>query len=69
LKANRPGRWRFGDPSSAHSKMSLACCVPFSYAAYAGLKNNAARHPEYLTRLEPWTQLWERSAAAEFLRA
>ena len=36
--------------------------------AYAGLKNYA-RHPEYLTRLEPWAQLWERSAAAEFLRA
>ena len=41
----------------------------FGYAAYAGLKNYAARHPEYLTRLEPWAQLWERSAAAEFLRA
>src|SRR6266571_7497751 len=28
----------------------------FGYAAYAGLKNYAARHPEYLTRLEPWAQ-------------
>jgi maltose alpha-D-glucosyltransferase/alpha-amylase len=41
----------------------------FSYAAYAGLLNYTARHPEDLTRLEPWAQLWERSAAAEFLRA
>ncbi|MGA8439357.1 MAG: putative maltokinase [Candidatus Sulfotelmatobacter sp.] len=41
----------------------------FSYAAYAGLMNYIARHPEDLTRLEPWAQLWERSAAAEFLRA
>jgi maltose alpha-D-glucosyltransferase / alpha-amylase len=41
----------------------------FSYAAYAGLMNYTARHPEDLTRLEPWAQLWERSAAAEFLRA
>jgi maltose alpha-D-glucosyltransferase/alpha-amylase len=41
----------------------------FGYAAYAGLMNYSARHPEDLTRLEPWAQLWERSAAAEFLRA
>ena len=41
----------------------------FGYAAYAGLKNYAARHPEDLPRLDPWAQLWERSAAAEFLRA
>ena len=41
----------------------------FGYAAYAGLKNHAARHPEDLPRLEPWAQLWQRSAAAEFLRA
>jgi len=41
----------------------------FGYAAYAGLKNYSARHPGDLTRLEPWAQLWERSAAAEFLRA
>jgi maltose alpha-D-glucosyltransferase / alpha-amylase len=41
----------------------------FGYAAYAGLMNYTARHPEDLTRLEPWAQLWERSAAAEFLRA
>jgi len=41
----------------------------FGYAAYAGLMNYTSRHPEDLTRLEPWAQLWERSAAAEFLRA
>jgi maltose alpha-D-glucosyltransferase/alpha-amylase len=41
----------------------------FGYAAYAGLMNYIARHPENVTRLEPWAQLWERSAAAEFLRA
>jgi maltose alpha-D-glucosyltransferase / alpha-amylase len=41
----------------------------FSYAAYASLTNYTARHSEDLTRLEPWAQLWERSAAAAFLRA
>jgi maltose alpha-D-glucosyltransferase/alpha-amylase len=41
----------------------------FGYAAYAGLMNYTARHPEDVTRLEPWAQLWERSAAAEFLHA
>ena len=41
----------------------------FSYAAYSSLTNYTARHPEDVTRLEPWAQLWERSAAAEFLRA
>jgi maltose alpha-D-glucosyltransferase / alpha-amylase len=41
----------------------------FGYAAYAGLMNYTARHREDLTRLEPWAQLWERSVAAEFLRA
>jgi maltose alpha-D-glucosyltransferase / alpha-amylase len=41
----------------------------FSYAAYAGLMSYAARHPEDVTRLEPWAQLWERSAAREFLHA
>jgi maltose alpha-D-glucosyltransferase/alpha-amylase len=40
----------------------------FSYAAYASLINYSARHSEDLTRLEPWAQLWERSAAAAFLR-
>jgi maltose alpha-D-glucosyltransferase/alpha-amylase len=40
----------------------------FSYAAYASLINYTTRHPEDITRLEPWTQLWERSAAAAFLR-
>jgi maltose alpha-D-glucosyltransferase/alpha-amylase len=41
----------------------------FSYAAYASLINYSARHSEDLTSLEPWAQLWERSAAAAFLRA
>jgi maltose alpha-D-glucosyltransferase/alpha-amylase len=41
----------------------------FSYAAYTSLLNYTARHPEDLTRLEPWAQLWERSAGAAFLRA
>ena len=41
----------------------------FGYAAYTGLLNYTARHPEDLTRLEPWGRLWERSAASEFLRA
>ena len=41
----------------------------FSYAAYASLINYTARHPEDVARLEPWAQLWERSAAAAFLRA
>jgi maltose alpha-D-glucosyltransferase/alpha-amylase len=41
----------------------------FSYAAYASLINYTARHPEHVSRLEPWARLWERSAAAAFLRA
>ena len=41
----------------------------FSYAAYAGLINYTARHPEDIPRLEPWARLWECSAAAQFLRA
>jgi maltose alpha-D-glucosyltransferase/alpha-amylase len=41
----------------------------FSYAAYASLINYSTRHSDDLTRLEPWAQLWERSAAAAFLRA
>jgi maltose alpha-D-glucosyltransferase/alpha-amylase len=41
----------------------------FSYAAYASLINYTARHPEDVARLEPWAQLWERSAASAFLRA
>jgi maltose alpha-D-glucosyltransferase/alpha-amylase len=41
----------------------------FSYAAYAALFNYAARRPEAVDQLEPWAQLWERSASAEFLRA
>jgi maltose alpha-D-glucosyltransferase/alpha-amylase len=41
----------------------------FSYAAYGTLINYTARHPEDLARLEPWADLWERFASAEFLRA
>ncbi|HKS67079.1 MAG TPA: maltose alpha-D-glucosyltransferase [Candidatus Acidoferrales bacterium] len=41
----------------------------FSYAAYASLINYTTRHPEDIPRLEPWAQLWERSASAQFLRA
>ncbi len=41
----------------------------FSYAAYSTLTSYTSRRPEDLTRLEPWAQLWERSSAAEFLRA
>jgi len=40
-----------------------------SYAAYAGLINYTARRPEDFEKLEPWARLWERSTAAEFLRA
>jgi maltose alpha-D-glucosyltransferase/alpha-amylase len=41
----------------------------FSYAAYATLINYTTRHPEDLATLEPWARFWERSVAAEFLRA
>jgi len=41
----------------------------FGYAAYSSLMNYATRRPEDRARLEPWAQLWERSSAAEFLRA
>ena len=41
----------------------------FSYGAYGTLINYTARHPEDPAHLEPWAQLWERSVAAEFLRA
>ena len=41
----------------------------FSYAAYATLINYTARHPEDLATLEPWARFWERSVAAEFVRA
>jgi maltose alpha-D-glucosyltransferase / alpha-amylase len=41
----------------------------FSYAAYASLTGYAARHAGDVANLERWAQLWERSAAAEFLRA
>ncbi|HXM42178.1 MAG TPA: maltose alpha-D-glucosyltransferase, partial [Bryobacteraceae bacterium] len=39
------------------------------YAAYAGLIGYTARRPEDWESLEPWARLWERSTAAEFLRA
>ncbi len=41
----------------------------FSYAAYATLVNYTARRPQDLATLEPWARFWERSVAAEFLRA
>ena len=41
----------------------------FSYAAHASLINYTARHSDDIARLERWALLWERSAAAEFLRA
>ena len=41
----------------------------FAYAAYAGLINYSTRRPEDFDKLEPWARLWERSTAAEFLRA
>jgi maltose alpha-D-glucosyltransferase / alpha-amylase len=41
----------------------------FSYAAYSALINYTTRRPEDLSRLEPWAQLWERSAATAFLHA
>jgi len=40
-----------------------------SYAAHAGLIIYTSRHPEDFEKLEPWARLWERSTAAEFLRA
>jgi len=40
-----------------------------SYAAYSGLIAHTARRPEDWETLEPWARLWERSMAAEFLRA
>jgi maltose alpha-D-glucosyltransferase/alpha-amylase len=41
----------------------------FSRVAYAGLIGYTARRPEDFEKLEPWARLWERSTAAEFLRA
>ena len=40
-----------------------------SYAAYSGLIAYTARRPEDWKSLEPWARFWERSMAAEFLRA
>jgi maltose alpha-D-glucosyltransferase/alpha-amylase len=39
----------------------------FSYAANATLMAYTTRHPEDFASLEPWAQLWERTAGAEFL--
>jgi maltose alpha-D-glucosyltransferase/alpha-amylase len=41
----------------------------FSYAAGAGLRAYTARRPHDPARLEWWARLWERSAAAAFLRS
>ncbi len=41
----------------------------FSYAAYAGLDKFTQRHPEAARTVEPWTQLWQNTVSAEFLRA
>jgi maltose alpha-D-glucosyltransferase / alpha-amylase len=41
----------------------------FGYAAYATLISYTSRHPEDVATLEPWARFWERSVAAEFLRA
>jgi maltose alpha-D-glucosyltransferase / alpha-amylase len=41
----------------------------FSYAAYSSLINYTTRHSGDFARLEPWVRFWERSVAAEFLRA
>jgi maltose alpha-D-glucosyltransferase / alpha-amylase len=41
----------------------------FSYAAQVALLNYTTRRPDALDRLDPWARLWERSTAAEFLRA
>ena len=40
-----------------------------SYAAYGGLIAHTTRRPDDWKNLEPWARLWERSMAAEFLRA
>ena len=41
----------------------------FGYAANVSLMNYTARRPDDLSRIEPWSRLWERAAVAEFLRA
>jgi maltose alpha-D-glucosyltransferase / alpha-amylase len=41
----------------------------FGYASYASLINYTTRHPEDISRLQPWADLWERSVAGQFLRA
>jgi maltose alpha-D-glucosyltransferase/alpha-amylase len=41
----------------------------FSYAAYASLIAYITRHPGDFETLLPWTQLWERTVSAGFVRA
>jgi len=41
----------------------------FSYAANGALITFASRHPESVTALKPWAQLWERTVGDEFLKA
>jgi maltose alpha-D-glucosyltransferase/alpha-amylase len=41
----------------------------FSYAAQVALLNYTTRRPDAIDRLDPWARFWERSTAAEFLRA
>jgi maltose alpha-D-glucosyltransferase/alpha-amylase len=41
----------------------------FNYAAWSAWMRYTSRRPESQGRLEPWAQLWERSACAEFLHA
>jgi len=65
-----PGR-TLDERRAKHSPLKdvAAMLRSLSYAAYASLINYAARRPEDFEKLEPWARLWERSAAAEFLRA
>ena len=67
-----------GEPArSLDSRRSKQCALKdvagmlrsFSYAAFGTLISYTARHPEDFDSLKPWAQLWERSVAAEFLRA
>lgn len=41
----------------------------FSYAAYAGLFVHVTSRPAELDRIEPWARIWQRNAAAAFLRS
>src|SRR5215831_15261369 len=42
------------------------CCESVPITSFSA---STARRPEDFEKLEPWTRLWERSTAAEFLRA